>query len=331
MNVLILLCLMGTMLSSDSYTKSNEMVNSVNVQEEERFDLDILFGDITDEEAIEFVIDTIDYMNYFPLSHSVPGEDTYGWVYYIDSDYGKPDDFKNYFLQYMNEEVFEYLYRIFEYDIYNGYVACITESELSRYEIDSSKSREYYTINRIEKEIQIKVPFVYWGLDLQIEPKEDYGIVRLEKDSGGIWRITKISQWLNDLICYEFKDYISIYKIKNENDFKQFQKKYGENSKGETISTQIIRNGDYILPDSDKKLLTESDLQPLNKLSATLAYYEIEARHGYISEREDSFIDFQLYFINYCPWFDYSQNQSGELNHIEKENQDRLQRYMKNL
>ncbi len=71
----------------------------------------------------------------------------------------------------------------------------------------------------------------------------------------GEWKIVKISQWLNDLTCYEFKEYAGMFLIK-------------------------------ICTESDKRLLTESDLQPLTKLSAILAYYEIEARHGSISEWE---------------------------------------------
>lgn len=290
----------------------------------------ILFGDITDEDAYFLISKVFLEMRYFPLSRTVPGDDTAGWVYYIDSNYSDPDDFKNYFLQFMNEETFNYLFQMDNYAIYDGYVARNTESELSRYVFDREGTREFHTVTRTESKYHIKVPFIYSGMR-DAEPKEDYCDVWLEKQNGGTWKITKLSQWLNDLIYYEFKEYEDIFIIVSESEYEQFLKKYGENHNGERISTHIIRNGDYILPDSNKRLLTESDLQPLNKISAMLAYYEIEARHGYVSDWQDSFISFDMYFTYHCPWYEGMPCDQNELNDFERENQEILQRYIKTI
>lgn len=345
MKVLILLCslciLYRSILSVKSYNDifviTSETENAVwleeNTQEDsdinqetEIFNQEMFFGDITDEEVKLFFETIYLEMRYPPLSHSVSGGYMETW-FYIYSDYKNPDELKKYFLQFMNEETFNYLFRIFDYKIYNGQVIKNTESEFSRYEVDFDGEREFYIINRTGNTCQIKVPFKYRGFH-DVEPKADYGEVWLEKQPGGEWKIVKISQWLNDLICYEFKEYKSIFFINSEKHYEQFLEKYGKNYKGESISTQIIRNGDYILPESDKRLLTESDLEPLTKLSAVLAYYEIEARHGYVSEWGDSFISFDLYFTYYCSWFNlYSDSQNG-LSNIEKENQEILQNYI---
>lgn len=347
--MLILLCSLCVLFASNLYVKNNDDKLSISykiksnlrsdecmkegdsiLKQEEMSDIKIPYGDITDEEASLFIENIFFSMRYFPLAETVNEDGMKGWVYYIDSDYANPVEFKKYCLQFMNEETFDYFFRIFEYEIYDDLVIRNTESELSKYVIDNSGERKFQTINRTENMLQLKIPFIYSGMS-DVEPKEDYGEVWLEKQSSGEWKIIRISQWLNDLTVYEFKEFANIFLIKSESDFEQFLNKYGKDNKGERISTQIIRNGAYILPESDKKMLTESDLQSLTKLSATLAFYEIEARHGYVSEWEDSFISFYLYFAYHCPWFSRWPENQKELTDIEKENQEILQKYIKSF
>lgn len=316
--------------NTNVFSEKSIRKDNTDSQEKETPDLKVLSGNITDDEAVLFINHVCLAMGHFPLSKTVSENGMAGWYYYVDSDYANPDEFKKYFLQFMNEETFDYLFQIYGYQIYNNFVVRDTELELSRYEVDSSGERECYIINRTENELQIKVPFSYCGL-LDVEPKDDYGEVWLKKQVQGEWKIVKMSQWLNDLTCYEFKEYAGMFLIKNESDYVEFLKKYGQDCTGNRISTQIIRNGEYICAESDKRLLTRSDLESLTKLSAILAYYEIEARHGCVSEWEDSLISLDLYFSYYCPWFCEGGGNPKELNDIEKKNQEILQEYIKSF
>ncbi|MDP4094393.1 MAG: YARHG domain-containing protein [Bacillota bacterium] len=80
---------------------------------------------------------------------------------------------------------------------------------------------------------------------------------------------------------------------------------------------------DYILPDSDKKLLSEQDVTDLGPFQIDLARNEIYARHGYIFKTEY----YKDYFSS-CDW--YSENpgfSESMLNKIEAQNTEFLKQY----
>lgn len=83
---------------------------------------------------------------------------------------------------------------------------------------------------------------------------------------------------------------------------------------------------EYVLPDSDRRLVTESDLENLSPLECRIARNEIYARHGRL------FADEQLQnYFDCCTW--YSGEMTGEdftldmLSDIERENAEFISAY----
>lgn len=85
--------------------------------------------------------------------------------------------------------------------------------------------------------------------------------------------------------------------------------------------------GDYILPQSDKRLLTEADLNDVYAWNIYRAKNEIYARHGYVfSNAED-----QSYF-KYMSW--YRENPAfdvSQLSSVERQNAEFLEQYSQRL
>jgi hypothetical protein len=74
-------------------------------------------------------------------------------------------------------------------------------------------------------------------------------------------------------------------------------------------------SSDYILPASDKKVMSEGDVVNLTKEQLRLARNEIYARHGYVFKSQD----LQTYFSNKS-WYHSDPAFEGSLNEVEKEN-----------
>jgi uncharacterized membrane protein YvbJ len=71
----------------------------------------------------------------------------------------------------------------------------------------------------------------------------------------------------------------------------------------------------YILPDSDKRVVSEKDIASLTKEQLRLARNEIYARHGYVFQSAD----LQKYFLSKS-WYHPDPSYSSSLNAAEKEN-----------
>ena len=97
----------------------------------------------------------------------------------------------------------------------------------------------------------------------------------------------------------------------------------GESYNGNTIyeiSSMTKYEGDYILPNSGTRLLTQSDISGLSKYDLALARNEIYARHGrkfQTAEYSNYFSAKSWYHIN--PNYNYSDD-DGNLNDIERKN-----------
>ncbi|MEH7082900.1 YARHG domain-containing protein [Neobacillus drentensis] len=72
---------------------------------------------------------------------------------------------------------------------------------------------------------------------------------------------------------------------------------------------------EYILPTSDKGVMSEEDVANLTKDQLRLARNEIYARHGYVFKSQD----LQTYFSGKS-WYQPDPSFDGSLNEIEKEN-----------
>lgn len=95
---------------------------------------------------------------------------------------------------------------------------------------------------------------------------------------------------------------------------------YGSDSADES------QESDYIIADSDKRLLTESDLQGLSNLKISLAVNEIYARHGRLFKDQS----IQDYF-NGCSWYSGyilpEEFDDSVFSDIEKKNVEFLAKY----
>jgi uncharacterized membrane protein len=81
-----------------------------------------------------------------------------------------------------------------------------------------------------------------------------------------------------------------------------------------------LSSTDYILPDSDKKVLSEGDIATLTKEQLRLARNEIFARHGYVFQSAD----LQKYFSSKS-WYNADPSYNRTLNEAEKENVNLIQ------
>ena len=78
-------------------------------------------------------------------------------------------------------------------------------------------------------------------------------------------------------------------------------------------------SNEYIIPDSDSRYLTRSELSRYTKTDLGYIRNEIFARHGYVFEKAK----YRNYFLS-KPWYtpDYSFNYEYDLNRVEKANVD---------
>jgi uncharacterized membrane protein YvbJ len=77
----------------------------------------------------------------------------------------------------------------------------------------------------------------------------------------------------------------------------------------------VPASADYILRDSEKKVLTQNEIAALSKEQVRIARNEIYARHGYIFKSQD----LQQYFTT-KPWYHADPTYGGALNKVELEN-----------
>lgn len=86
-------------------------------------------------------------------------------------------------------------------------------------------------------------------------------------------------------------------------------------------SPTVATSGEYILPGSDDRRLTESELAPLTLEQLRLARNEIYARRGYIFNSED----LQSYFSKKSWYYPDASYNGTTVNEIEKYNVELIQ------
>ena len=192
-----------------------------------------------------------------------------------------------------------------------------------RYKIDSKG--DFKVVSRNDSEICIEVPFIKkdsLGGDLA---KLEKGKVFLNLSDDGKWRISKISNWYDDLSFYELGEYID-YFFDSKNNVKTNYEDF-INRISMSLDKDIDR--DDILVGSDTGLISQSvnlkKLQKLSKLSAYIACEEIYARHGKIYEEHSP----EYYYFHKRPWYKENENFDKEnLRDIEKENIKVIKEYI---
>lgn len=86
-------------------------------------------------------------------------------------------------------------------------------------------------------------------------------------------------------------------------------------SEKNNVKPSKLSSTEYILPESNKKVLGEEDIANLSKEQLRLARNEIYARHGYVFKSED----LQKYFSSKS-WYHENTSYDGSLSEVEKDN-----------
>lgn len=156
-------------------------------------------------------------------------------------------------------------------------------------------------------------------------PEISDGEVYLELCEDNKWRISKVSQWLNDLAYYDLGNEMKVFfdpEYSSLPEYEEFLKKYGYDSKGNRISMYISTDdNDEIFMGSDMDIISSQSnlekLKKLSKLAACMAREEIYARHGKMYTKKSPEYN---YFIRKS-WYEENESfKESDLNDIEKEN-----------
>ena len=157
-------------------------------------------------------------------------------------------------------------------------------------------------------------------------PDTDKGQIFLTLCDDNKWRISKISQWYDDLVFYELEEYIDEFFDSQNNvkeDYDTFIRDYGYDKNGNRISMQILRYSlkDAILASSSFDVLENLDdgyiLEHLSKLATYIAYEEIYARHGKMYPK----YSIEYNYFNGLSWYKENKEFSeDDLSDIERHN-----------
>ena len=286
-------------------------------------------SEMSDERVIEIIKEISDFMDSREkLGVEISYRESDG---YHDYYFENPEDDEKLYIyhrDYIKDEAYHYLCKMYDIGFYRGRNTQSGESEsgLSNYmyyKIDTNG--KFYLKNRDEKNICVQIQFIKSEILAENMPQISEGEVYLELCEDNKWRISKVSQWLNDLAYYDLGYEMKVFFDPEYNSlpkYEEFIEKYGYDSKGNRISMYISTDdNDEIFHGSDTELLSESSnlekLKKLSKLAACMAREEIYARHGKIYPKFSTEFN---YFIRKI-WYQENENFSeNDLSDIEKEN-----------
>ena len=201
-----------------------------------------------------------------------------------------------------------------------------------RYRLDSTG--EFSILSRENNEICIEAVFNKDNSLGDGMPDTDKGQIVLTLCDDNKWRISKISQWYDDLAFYELEGYIDEFFDSQNNvkgDYEAFIREYGYDKNGNKIPMQILRYlpKDEILINSGSSSLEEFGnmyiLRILSKLAAHMAYEEIYARHGKIYLK----YSVEYNYFNGLDWYKENKEFSeDDLTDIERHNLNIIKAYL---
>ena len=297
-------------------------------------------SEMSDERVIEIIKEIADFMDSREkLGVEISYRESDG---YHDYYFENPEDDEKLYIyhrDYIKDEAYHYLCKMYDIGFYRGRNTQSGESEsgLSNYmyyKIDTNG--KFYLKNRDEKNICVQIQFIKSEILTENMPQISDGEVYLELCEDNKWRISKVSQWLNDLAYYDLGYEMKVFFDPEYNslpEYEEFIEKYGYDSKGNRISMYISTDdNDEIFHGSDTELLSESSnlekLKKLSKLAACMAREEICARHGKIYPKFSTEFN---YFIRKI-WYQENENFSeNDLSDIEKENIKIISEYIKSF
>ena len=301
----------------------------------ERF-IDYNYGveTLSNEKAIELVKEITAFMETgIETGEDVEGINGESFAYFKN----KEDEsiLERYHRNYIKDVAYNYLtdmYRISRFKLRMGKAKPEFDGGVIRYRLDSGS--DFRILARKNNEICIEADFNKDSSLGEGMPDTDKGHIFLTLCDDNKWRISKISQWYDDLVFYELEEYIDeFFDIKNnvKADYEAFIKEYGYDKNGNKIPMQILRYlpKDEILINSGSSSLEEFGnmyiLRILSKLATHLAYEEIYARHGKIYTK----YSIEYNYFNGLDWYkenkEFSEN---DLSDIEKHNLEIIREYL---
>ena len=297
-------------------------------------------SEMSDERVIEIIKEISDFMDSREkLGVEISYRESDG---YHDYYFENPEDDEKmyiYHIDYIKDEAYHYLCKMYDIGFYRGRNTQSGESgsELSNYmyyKIDTNG--KFYVKNRDEKNICVQIQFIKSEILAENMPQISDGEVYFELCEDNKWRISKVSQWLNDLAYYDLGYEMKVFFDPEYNslpEYEEFIEKYGYDSKGNRISMYISTDdNDEIFHGSGTELISESSnlekLKKLSKLAACMAREEIYARHGKIYPKFSAEFN---YFIRKI-WYEKNENFSeNDLSDIEKENIKIISEYIESF
>lgn len=297
-------------------------------------------SEMSDERVIEIIKEIADFMDSREkLGVEISYRESDG---YHDYYFENPEDDEKLYIyhrDYIKDEAYHYLCKMYDIGFYRGRNTQSGESgsglsNYMYYKIDTNG--KFYVKNRDEKNICVQIQFIKSEILAENMPQISGGEVYLELCEDNKWRISKVSQWLNDLAYYDLGYEMKVFFDPEYNslpEYKEFIEKYGYDSKGNRISMYISTDdNDEIFHGSDTELISESSnlekLKKLSKLVACMAREEICARHGKIYPKFSTEFN---YFIRKI-WYEKNENFSeNDLSDIEKENIKIISEYIKSF
>ena len=297
-------------------------------------------SEMSDERVIEIIKEISDFMDSREkLGVEISYRESDG---YHDYYFENPEDDEKLYIyhrDYIKDEAYQYLCKMYDIGFYRGRNTQSGESgsglsNYMYYKIDTNG--KFYLKNRDEKNICVQIQFIKSEILAENMPQISEGEVYFELCEDNKWRISKVSQWLNDLAYYDLGYEMKVFFDPEYNslpEYEEFIEKYGYDSKGNRISMYISTDdNDEIFHGSDTELISESSnlekLKKLSKLAACMAREEIYARHGKIYTKNSS----EYNYFRRKIWYEENENFSeDDLSDIEKENIKIISEYIESF
>ena len=289
---------------------------------------------LSDEEAINLVKEIITFMDTgIETGEDVEGLNGENFAYFKNKEC--ENKLEIYHRNYIKDVAYEYLtsmYRITRFNSGMGKAKQVFESGTIRYRVDALG--DFSILSRGDNEICIEAVFNKDNSLGEGMPDTDKGQIFLTLCDDNKWRISKISQWYDDLAFYELEGYIDEFFDSQNNvkgDYEAFIREYGYDKNGNKIPMQMLRYSlkEAILASSSFDVLENLDdsyiLSILSKLAAHMAYEEIYARHGKIYLK----YSVEYNYFNGLDWYKENKEFSeDDLSDIEKHNLDIIKAYL---
>lgn len=281
---------------------------------------------LSDEEAINLVKEIITFMDTgIETGEDVEGLNGVNFAYFKNKE--DENKLEIYHRNYIKDVAYEYLtsmYRITRFNSGVGKTKRGFESGTVRYRVDALGG--FSILSRVDNEICIEADFNKDSSLGEGMPDTDKGHIFLSLCDDNKWRISRISQWYDDLVFYELEEYIDEFFDSQNNtkeDYEAFIKEYGYDKNGNKIPMQMLRSFPKysVLSSSSFAVLEELEdsytLKRLSKLATYIACEEIYARHGKIYPK----YSIEYNYFNGLDWYkenkEFSEN---DLSDIEKHN-----------